>query len=375
MCSALPSNDDSCVVLISLHSSVRLFREGAEPENEMSRLMAIAVLALCALPARAQDAPMKTSWGALDLQGYWSNRSLTALERPEGASQLVVSKEDADYLARSHVLVRAKQGDARQSVVSEEASERLLADRNTSRAHNQFWNDTGSSYAQVKGEYRTSWIIEPSDGLIPWSDAGRRASLRTRTFDGPEGRPQSERCLMSFTGDAGPIMTNGLYNNTYQIVQTPGSVMILTEMIHDVRIVPISEKSAGRHGPLSIPKWGGDSIGWYEGDTLVVETVNVHPQQRSYILSTGKLTERFSRWSATQVLYQFTIEDPSLYSRPWSGEMVFNASKSSPYEYGCHEGNYALPGILKGARQMERDGRPRQPIQEPYPGVDVSEGQ
>jgi hypothetical protein len=340
----------------------------------MSRLMAIALLGI-ALPAFAQTEPPKTRWGAPDLQGYWSNKSLTVLERPEGANQLVVSKEDADYLARSHVLVRAKQGDARQSVVSEEASERLLADRNTSRAHNQFWNDIGSSYAQVKGEYRTSWITEPSDGLIPWSDAGWQASLRTRTFDGPEGRPQSERCLMSFTGGAGPIMTNGLYNNTYQIVQTPGSVMILTEMIHDVRIVPISEKGAGRHGPLSIPKWGGDSIGWYEGDTLVVETMNVHPQQRSYISPAGKLTERFSRWSETQILYRFTIEDPSLYSRPWSGEMVFNASKAAPYEYGCHEGNYALPGILKGARQMERDGRPRQAIQEPYPGVDVSEGQ
>jgi hypothetical protein len=337
--------------------------------------MAIAVLALCALPAHSQDAPPRTSWGAPDLQGYWSNKSLTALERPEGTSQLVVSAEEAERLRRGNVLVRAKQGDARQSVLSEEASERLLADGNTSRAHNQFWNDAGSSYAQVKGEYRTSWITEPSDGHIPWSAAGRQASLRTRTFDGPEGRPQSERCLMSFTGSAGPIMNNGLYNNTYQIVQTPGSVMILTEMIHDVRIIPIVEKDRARHGPAGIPKWGGDSAGWYESDTLVVETVNAHPVQRSYISPTGKLTERFSRWSDGQILYQFTIEDPSLYSRPWSGEMALNALKQPPFEYACHEGNYALPGILKGARQMERDGRPRQPIQEPYPGVDVSEGQ
>ncbi|HEV7694003.1 MAG TPA: hypothetical protein VGO52_24430 [Hyphomonadaceae bacterium] len=351
----------------------------------MSRLLAIMALALCALPAHAQQAPpqqppahqpqARTSWGAPDLQGYWSNKSLTALERPEGTSQLVMTAEEAVHMARGNMLVRAKQGDARQSVVTDEASDRLLADRNTSRAHNQFWNDMGSSYALVKGEYRTSWIVEPTDGRTPWSDAGRKASLRTRTFDGPEGRPQSERCLMSFTGSAGPIMNNGLYNNTYQIVQTPGSVVVFTEMIHDVRIIPISEAGGGKHGPAGIPKWGGDSIGWYEDDTLVVETVNVHPQQRSYISPAGKLTERFSRWSDGQILYRFTIEDLSLYSRPWSGEMSLNASKSSPFEYGCHEGNYALQHILQGARQMERDGRPRQPIQEPYPGVDVSEGQ
>jgi hypothetical protein len=131
----------------------------------------------------------------------------------------------------------------------------------------------------------------------------------------------------------------------------------------------------GKHGPKEIPKWGGDSIGWYEGATLVVETVNPHPQQRSYISADGKLTERFTRWSDGQILYRFTIDDASLYTLPWSGEMSFHASAKPPYEYACHEGNYALPGILRGARQMERDGRERQPIRESYPGIDVSEGQ
>ncbi len=152
---------------------------------------------------------------------------------------------------------------------------------------------------------------------------------------------------MSFTGGAGPIMSNGLYNNTYQIVQTPGSVADPDG--DDPRCADRAgrRKSAGRHGPASIPKWGGDSIGWYEGDTLVVETVNVHPQQRSYISASGKLTERFSRWADGQILYRFEMDDPSLYSRPWRGEMALNASRQQLYEYACHEGNYALPGILK----------------------------
>jgi len=106
------------------------------------------------------------------------------------------------------------------------------------------------------------------------------------------------------------VMCNGMYNNTYQIVQTPDSVMILTEMIHDVRVIPIG----GRHGPTNIPKWGGDSVGWYEGDTLVVETINSHPKQRSYISPTGKVTERYTRWSADEIFYEFKIEDPTLYN-------------------------------------------------------------
>jgi hypothetical protein len=313
----------------------------------------------------------RTSWGAPDLQGYWTNTSLTTMERPEGADRLVVTEQEAARLGRAHVLTRAASGDARQASLADDASDRLLADQNTSRAYNQFWMDPGGSYARVKGEYRTSWITDPANGHIPWTQAGRRASMPMRAFDGPEARPQSERCLMSFTGGAGPILTNGLYNNTYQIVQTPGSVMILTEMIHDVRIISISDK----HGPQAIPKWGGDSVGRYDGDTLVVETVNPHPGQRSLISSSGKLTERFTRWSDGQVLYEFMVEDPALYTSVWRGEIALNASAKPPYEYACHEGNYALTGILTGARQMERDGRPRQPIREMFPGVDVSEGQ
>jgi hypothetical protein len=333
-------------------------------------LASLAFLAMA--PADAQTAPgyspVKTSWGAPNLQGYWTNTSLTGMERPEHASGVVVTEREASLLARRHALTATSSQESNLSDLDEAASRKLLADRNTSRAYNRFWMDPGASYAQVKGEFRTAWVTDPVDGLIPY-----RAEQRSRVqnVDGPEVRPQSERCLMSFSRSAGPVMSNGLYNNTYQIVQTPDAVMILTEMIHDVRIIPIG----GKHGPKEIPKWGGDSIGWYEGDTLVVETVNAHPGQRSYISHAGKVTERFSRWSDGQVLYRFTVEDPSLYTSSWSGEMALNVSPEPPYEYACHEGNYALPSILAGARQMEKDGRLRQSIK-PYVGnLDVSEGQ
>jgi hypothetical protein len=147
--------------------------------------------------------------------------------------------------------------------------------------------------------------------------------------------------------------------------------MILTEMIHDVRVIPIG----GKHGPKEIPRWGGDSVGWYEGDTLVVETINSHPKQRSYISPTGKVTERYTRWSADEIFYQFTVEDPALYKQPWGGQMALRLSGEPLYEYACHEGNYALAGILAGARQLEREGRPH-PIEKPiFAGVDVSDGE
>jgi hypothetical protein len=130
-----------------------------------------------------------------------------------------------------------------------------------------------------------------------------------------------------------------------------------------------------KHGPSVIPKWGGDSVGWYEGDTLVVETVNSHPRQRSYISPAGKVTERFTRWSKDQIFYEFRVEDPTLYRQPWGGEMSFNASQEPLYEYACHEGNYAMAGILEGARQLEREGRPHPPEKAIFAGVDVSDAE
>ena len=336
---------------------------------------AILAGALFLAPAVAQTpggqvAP-RTSWGVPDLQGFWSNASLTSMQRPTDVKSLVVSEELESELVRQNVYSAAARQEAGASKVDEESSRQLLSDQNPSRAYNRFWMDPGASYARVKGEIRTSWITNPPDGRIPYSRQGIQANTRSTSFDGPEIRPLAERCIMSFTGSAGPVLNNGMYNNTYQIVQTPDHVMFLTEMIHDVRVVPIN----GRHGPKEIPRWGGDSIGWYEGDTLVVETVNSHPRQRSYISAAGKVTERYTRWSEAQIFYQFTVEDPTLYTQTWGGEMALNLSSEPLYEYACHEGNYALPGILAGARKLEREGRPH-PIEKPiFAGVDVSEGE
>jgi len=342
-------------------------------------LIASVFLACTVMPtavAQAGGDKPKTSWGAPDLGGFWTNTSLTAMQRPPGAEKLVMTAEEADQLTHRNVYSAAQREEAGASKVDQASSDKLLSDKNASRAYNRFWMDPGSSYAQVKGQFRSSWITSPADGKIPYTEAGIKANTRTNSFDDYEIRPLAERCLMSFTGGAGPVLNNGMYNNTYQIVQSPGSIMMLTEMIHDVRVIPIVKSAAeAKHGPGEIPRWGGDSVGWYEGDTLVVETVNSHPKQRSYISNKGKVTERYTRWSPTEILYEFRVEDPVLYTAAWGGEMSLRTSDEPVYEYACHEGNYALPGILAGARKLEREGRPH-PIEKPiFAGVDVSDGE
>jgi len=309
--------------------------------------------------AHAQTAPgytaPKTAWGVPDLQGFWNNTSITSLQRPAGVKDLVVSEEQAMRIVnRNMLVVLTKEDNATNG--QDPNNTKLLEDKNNDRGYNAFWIDPGSHLANVKGEYRTSWIVEPSTGRIPYKPGARNSGggYAITNFDGPETRPLAERCVMSFSGSAGPVMLNGMYNNTMQFVQSPSSVVINIEMNHDARIIPIvSGPSEAKHGPL--PKWAGDSVGWYEGDALVVQTVNPHPLQRGMITDTGKVTERFSRWSQDQVLYEFTVEDPTLYSQAWKGEMVLN--KGEPlYEYACHEGNYAMPGILGGARKIEAEG-------------------
>jgi hypothetical protein len=345
-----------------------------------TKLLASAVLASIAMiaapSASAQAGAMyekpKTSWGAPDLQGFWSNTSLTGMQRPAGVG-LVMTEEEARKLANRNIYSAVAREEAGASKVDEKSSAELLSDKNSSRAYNRFWMDPGSGYSTVKGEYRSSWITYPADGRIPYTDRGIQVNTRAggAAFDDFERRPLPERCIMSFTGGAGPVLGNGMYNNTYQIVQAPDHVMMLTEMIHDVRIIPIK----GKHGPNVIPKWGGDSVGWYEGDTLVVETVNSHPKQRSYISTAGRTIERYTRWSDTEIFYEFRVEDSTLYKEPWGGEMSLKLSNEPLYEYACHEGNYALPGILAGARTLEREGRPHPPEKGIFAGVDVSDGE
>ncbi len=199
-------------------------------------------------------------------------------------------------------------------------------------------------------------IIEPSNGRIPPLTAAgqQRSTARAgrNPNDGPEGRALGERCLLSFGSASGPPMLPVMYNSYYQIVQSPGYVMILVEMVHDARIIRIQDK---KHAPDGVKKWMGDSIGHWEGDTLVVETRNFRPEQSFRGSSENAVvTERFTRVANDKIIYRFTVDDPATFTSSFTGELPFVSVDANIYEYACHEGNYALPGILSGAREAEK---------------------
>ncbi|MDP3494927.1 MAG: hypothetical protein Q8R82_17580 [Hyphomonadaceae bacterium] len=331
----------------------------------MKNLAAVCALAVVvAAPAFAQSySPPRTPDGRPDLQGVWSNQSLTNLGRAP-SMKLSVTPDEATSLLKNNPWILLAQSEEGASNLEDG----LLEDKNSDRGYNTFWIDPGVSFATVKGELRTSWLVEPADGRVPVSAAGQKARVdagarkRATMYEGPETLPIAERCLIGFTGAGGPGMLNTIYNNNYQIVQTRDAIMILVEMVHDARIIPIAaSKAEARHKPGVIKPWLGDSVGWWEGDTLVVETINVKPEQADQgqiILSEkGKLTERFSRASDGQILYEFVVEDPVYYTQTWRAEMSLNKREESVYEYACHEGNYAMQGILGGARILEAQGR------------------
>jgi hypothetical protein len=222
--------------------------------------------------------------------------------------------------------------------------------------YNAFWVDPGSKLITLNGEKRSSIIVDPVNGRVPPltpAGQGRQAQEFAAYIntDGPEQRPLGERCLMSFDSSAGPPMLPLLYNNNYQIVQTKDAVVIHIEMVHDTRIVRLD----GVRRPAGIRTWMGESVGRWEGDTLVIETTNIRREQLFHGAAENlRVTERLTRVGPQQVDYKFTIEDPTTYTRPWTGELAFNATTEHMYEYACHEGNYALPGILAGAREQEK---------------------
>ena len=191
---------------------------------------------------------------------------------------------------------------------------------------------------------------------------GNRYATGVADYSGPEAFPNAERCLLGFGNKAGPGMMGALYNNTYQFVQTDDYVMILVEMVHDARIIPVfdtPEEARSNRRPLPLEQWFGDSVGWYEGNELVIETTNIHPQQMSQssipITKDGRITEKFSRYSDDEIFYQFIVEDDNIYQQEWTAELSFYASPEPWYEYACHEGNYSMPGSLAGARRLELD--------------------
>jgi hypothetical protein len=292
--------------------------------------------------------------GQPDLQGVWSNASNTRLIRPAQFASLVMNDEQAAKARREHPQNIRQATDDNQKEADGLLNGRDLA---AGRGYNAFWIDPGTNYSLVKGTWRTSWIVDPPNGQIPLTDNGRKLLAERRTdrgtgYDNPEERGMAERCIF-FGGSSGPPLMNGLYNNNYRITQSPDAVIIVAEMIHEPRIVRLNSK----HGPRELNRYAGDSIGWWEGDTLVVETVDVNPTGggQASITESGKIIERFTRYNDKQILYEFEVHDPALYSQVWKGEVGLNAAPNL-YEYACHEGNYGLDGILRGGRANDRKG-------------------
>ncbi|MBT8146105.1 MAG: hypothetical protein KJN90_04585 [Gammaproteobacteria bacterium] len=311
----------------------------------------VLLLVLTPTVCAQQYQPSRTPDGKPDLQGNWSNASITTLERNTRYQNLVLSTDEVMRATQEHPQnVRLETDD---NLVPGELLDG--SDLARGRGYNAFWIDPGTNFGNISGEYRTSWIVDPPDGRIPYSEPGLayRAALRQKnsSFDGPESRPLAERCI-STNMRVGPPMINGLYNNYYQIVQTPDYVMIRTEMVSHARIVPIGKK---HRMAIQAPMFG-ESVGYWDGDTLVVETTNFHPLQEETSISLShdaRVQERFTRTSDDQIVYEFTIDDPDFYSQPWRGEVSFRNVPEAVYEFACHEGNYALSGILAGARRAE----------------------
>jgi hypothetical protein len=222
------------------------------------------------------------------------------------------------------------------------------------------WWELGARLFRINGEIRTSVVVDPPDGKLPYGEAGRamlnaRTAATLREFDGPEGRPTPERCLTGVAGSTGAPIISARYNGNYRIVQTEDHVVLMAEH-NEVRIIRLGASAR----PGNMRRWMGDSIGRWEGETLVVETAHFNPgdsykmPQPVYISQNAKVTERFTRVSPTEILYQFSVEDPDVFSRRWRGEQMFEATSARMFEYACHEGNYAVAGSLAGARQAER---------------------
>ena len=308
-----------------------------------------------------------------ELGGIWTNSSRTSLTRPRAIEQLVVSAEEAAQIVANMSIagISPESIAAGASIDPETGAPPKGSFDFGLRGYNLFWTDPGSTLAYVKGEFRTSLIIDPENGQIPRLD--NPAKFQRRSFGsryltgvgdaaGPEAMPISERCLIGFGNTAGPGMMGTLYNSTYQFVQTEDYFMILVEMVHDARIIPTfasAQEARANRRPAVFKQWLGDSVGWYEDGTLVVETINTNPLQMEQssipITDEGKITERFTRYSDTEIVYQFTVEDTNIYSQPWTAEMSYHVMDGNLYEYACHEGNYAMSGILAGARREEAE--------------------
>ncbi len=295
-----------------------------------------------AAKTKSSYAPPKTPDGQPDIQGVWNNATISTMERPAefGAKEFFTPQEALAFEQKFAV-----EGDR----------DKRSADKavDVAGAYNQGWFDRGN---KIVPSLRTSLITEPRDGKIPYGEEGKKRLAAAAAYnsqhpaDGPEDLPLAVRCILWRT--TGPPMLPGPYNSNYQVFQTPGYVVITSEMIHDTRVIPLD---GSPHLPSNIRQWMGDSRGHWEGNTLVVDTTNFngHPK---FFGTTDKLhvTERFTRTSAEAITYEFTMEDPGTFSKPWSASYPLNRAEGPVYEYACHEGNYGMAGILGGARLQEK---------------------
>lgn len=302
--------------------------------------LTIAVLAgavaQAAPPARAAYHPPHNELGQPDFEGVWSMNSMTRLERPANIPNLVLTPEQLK-IPPAQILPNDAVG---------------TADSDPTDSFQAGWSKLGD-------EYRSSWIVEPSNGRLPYSEAGVKLMGARRGSDNPEARTNYERCLT--TPLSGPPMINSAYNNNMQFVQTRDTIAISQESNHEVRIIRLDTREHG-----AVPRWFGDSVGWWEGETLVVETVGFTPTQTDRRASTtrlvmspnAKVIERFTRISPSQIKYEFTVDDPEVFTQVWKGEIPLTQTTEPTFEYACHEGNYGLTNILAGARYEEAAKQP-----------------
>ncbi len=311
-------------------------------------LTVIVIMVLGPIGAGAQSTALQTDWGHPDLQGVWDFRTITPMERPEDlGDQAFLSAEEAAGLEQAAV--------DRETRLANEAARRTEAGGNVG-AYNNFWLDRGT---RTVGSRRTSLIVDPPDGQIPpLSEAGqqradaRQVYRRDHPADSWEDRSVGERCVLGF--NSGPPMEPRAYNNHLQLFQTQDYVVIYNEMVHDTRIIPIAH---GVELPDTVTQWMGQSLGRWEGETLVVDTTNFY-NKNSFTERHGstpgmQLVERFTRTDANTLVYQFTVEDQDTWTMPWTVEVPMARSDDQVWEYACHEGNYGMDGILAGHRAEE----------------------
>ena len=321
----------------------------------VASLMPALVAGQAPASAKPKTAVPRTADGHPDLQGVWDFRNVIPLERPSefAGKEFLTDKEAAEFeksAAQRLDMDRRDEDGSRTPPVVNGAP----ATADVARAYNEFWWDYGKKFV---GSKRSSLIIDPPDGKLPpltpaaKKRADEAAEHRARPAWGPEDRGITERCIMGF--NAGPPMLPGAYNNNIQLFQTPDYVAIVTEMIHAARIIPLNGRPQ-----VSVPQWSGSSRGRWEGNTLVVETKGFYANT-SFANSSPNmhLIEKFSRVDADSLLYEFTVSDPTTWTKPFTAQVPMRKSDETLFEYACHEGNYGLKGILSSARAVEKGSK------------------